>query len=72
MCAASYLRDIFILNKQCTLRYVAIYKDPDIMRHILILKKQYTCLYVFLYIIYCVVLIPNYKRTYDHSNHIEK
>ena len=42
------------------------------MRYILISKKQYTFLYVHIYIAYCVVLIPNYKRTYDQSDQIEK
>ena len=66
------LPDIFILKKQCTLRYVAIYKELDTMRYILISKKQYTFLYVYICIIYRVVLVPNYKRTYDQINHIEK
>ena len=57
------LCEIFILEKQCTLRYVAIYKDPDTMRYILISKKQYTFLYVYIYIIYRLVLIPNYEPT---------
>ena len=52
--------------------YVVIYKEPDTMRYILISKKQYTFLYVYIYIIYRVVLIPNYKRTYDQSKQIEK
>ena len=38
------------------------------MRYILVSKKQFTFLYVFIYIIYSVVLIPNYKCTYDQSN----
>ena len=42
------------------------------MRYILISKKQYTFLYVYIYIIYRVVLIPNYKCTYDQSDQIEK
>ena len=36
----------FYIEKQCTLRYVAIYKEPDTMRYILISKKQYAFLYV--------------------------
>ena len=66
------LRDIFILKKQYTLRYVAFPKEPDTMRYILITKKQNTFLYVNIHIIYCVALIPNYKRTYDQSDQIEK
>ena len=64
--------DIFILKKQSTLRYVGIYKEPDTMPYILISKKQCTFRYVYLYIIYRVVLIPNYKRTYDQTDQIEK
>ena len=66
------LCDIFILKKQGTLRYVAKYKEPDTMRYILISKKQYLFLNVYIYIIYRVVLTPNYKRTYDQSDQIEK
>ena len=55
----------FYIEKLRTLRYVAIYKEPDTLRYILIRKKQFTFRYVFVYIIYRVVLIPNYKRTYD-------
>ena len=54
-----------------TLRYVALYKEPETMRYILISQKK-TFLYVYIYIIYGVVLIPNYKRTYDQSDQIEK
>ena len=32
----------FYFEKQCTLRYVAIYKERDTMRYSLISKKQYT------------------------------
>ena len=49
-----------------------LYKEPDTMRYILISKKQYTFIYVHIYIIYCAVLIYNYKRTYDQSDQIEK
>ena len=66
------LRDIFILKNQYSLRYVAIYKEPDTMRYILISKKQYIFLFVYIYLIYRVVLIPNYKRTYDQSDQIKK
>ena len=62
----------FYIEKQFTLRYVAMYKEPDTMRYILISKKQYTFHYVYIYIIYSVVLIPNYKRTYDQSYQIQK
>ena len=66
------LFDIFILKKQGTLRYVATYKEPETMRYILITKKQYLFLNVYKYIIYRVLLTPNYKRTYDQSDQIEK
>ena len=66
------LHDIFILKKECTLRYVAKYKEPDTIRYILITKKQFTFYSVDIYIIYCEVLIPNYKRTYDQIDQIEK
>ena len=35
-------------------------------------QKQYTFISVHIYIIYRVVLIPNYKCTYDQSDPIEK
>ena len=60
------------IEKQCTLRYAAKYNEPDTMRYISISKKIYTFLYVYINTIYCGVLIPNYKRTYDQSNQIEK
>ena len=62
----------FYIEKQYTLRYVAIYKEPDTMRYILISKKQYTFLYVNIYKNYSIVQVPNYKRTYDQSDQIEK
>ena len=49
-----------------------IYKEPDTMSYILIYKEQYTFLYVIRCITYGEVLIPNYKRTYDQSDQIEK
>ena len=61
---------MFILKKQYTLRYVALYKEPETMRYISISKKQYTFSYVYMYIIYRVVLITNYKRMYDRSDQI--
>ena len=36
------------------------------------IQKTMHFLFVFIYIIYCVVLIPNYKRMYDQSDQIEK
>ena len=62
----------FLYWKHCTLRYVAICKEPDTMRYILISKKQCTFCYIFICIIYSVVLIPNYERTYNQSDQIEK
>ena len=47
------MRYIFILKKQCTLRYV-IYKKPDTMRYIFICKKQYILRYIFISKIYRV------------------
>ena len=49
-----------------------MYKEPDTMRYILISKKQYTFHYVYIYIIYILVFISKYKRTYDQSDQIEK
>ena len=63
---------IFIFLKQFTLRDVSIYKKPDTLSYILIFKKQCNLCYVFISKMYCVVLIPNYKRTYNQSNQIEK
>ena len=42
----------FYIEKQCTLRFVAIYKESDTMRYILICKKQNTFLYVHIYILW--------------------
>ena len=36
------------------------------------MQKKFTLRYVFIYKLYCIVLITNYKRTYDQSNQIEK
>ena len=52
--------------------YVAIYKEPDTILYILMSQKQYRFLYVCIYIIYAGVLIRNYMRTYNQSDHIEK
>ena len=60
------------LKNTIHLRYVAIYKVPDTMRYILISKKLCTFRFLYIHIIYRVVLIPNYKRTYDQSDQIEK
>ena len=65
-------RDICILKKQHTLRYVAVNKEPNTMRYILIPKKQCTFRYVCIFIINGAILIPNYKRTYDQIDQIEK
>ena len=66
------MRYIFILVKQCTLLYVFIYKKPDTLRYIFIFNNQCTLRYVFICKIYPIVLIPNYKRTYDQTDQIEK
>ena len=52
--------DISICKKQCTVRYIFIS------------KKRCTLRYVFISKIYRIELIPNYKRTYDQSDQIEK
>ena len=49
-----------------------IYTICDTMRYIFIFKKRCTFRYVYIYIIYLIVLVPNYKCTYDQSNQIEK
>ena len=51
---------IFICKKQCTLRYIFI------------CKKTMHFLLRFIYNIYCILLIPNYKRMYDQSYQIDK
>ena len=62
----------FYTEKQCTLRYVSLQKEPHTMRYILISQKLCTFRYVNIFIIYHVVVIPNYKRTYDQSDQVEK
>ena len=42
------------------------------MRYNFICKKQVTLCYVFISRIYHVILIPNYKHTYNQSDQIEK
>ena len=49
-----------------------IYKNPYSMRYIFITKKQCTLRFVFISKIYRVLLIPNYKHTYDQRNQTEK
>ena len=60
------------MQKPDTLRYVFEYKKPDILRYILICKRQFTLRYVFISKIYIIVLITNYKRTYDQNDQIDK
>ena len=55
----------FYIEKNGTLRYGFIFKKPDTFCYILICKKNVLRV-TFLY------LKPNYKRTYDQSDHIEK
>ena len=69
---ALYMPYIFIWLKQFTLLYVFMYKKPDTLRYIFISNKQCTLRYVFISKIYPIVLIPNYKRTYDQTDQIEK
>ena len=59
------------MQKQRTLRYVFIYENPDTLPYILYAKKC-TLRYVFIFKMYRIVLIPNYKRTYNQSDHIDK
>ena len=62
----------FILKKQCTLRYVAEeQRSWHYALHFNIQKTKHFSL-CSIYGIYRVVLIPNYKRTYDQSDQIEK
>ena len=56
------------MQKTCTLRYFLLFKNPDNFRYIFICKKPWTLHYICIYIIYHIVLISNYKRTYDQSN----
>ena len=60
------------MKKHCTLRYAFKYKKPDTFGHILIFKKQCTLRYIVKSKIYRIVLILNYKRTYNQSDHIDK
>ena len=62
----------FYIEKQYTLCYVDRNKEHDTMRYILISRKQCTFRYLYIQIIYRVVLIPNFKRTYDQIDQIEK
>ena len=59
------MRYILISKKQFSflyvLYYVDIYNEPDTMPYILMSKKQCTIRYIYIYTIYRVVLIPNYK-----------
>ena len=48
------------------------YKKPYTLHYISISKKRCTLHYVYIYIIYLIVVITKYKRTYDQSDHIEK
>ena len=52
----------FYIEKQCTLRFVAIYKESDTMSYILICKKQNTFLYVHIYNLWCS---PRSERSYQ-------
>ena len=68
LCTFNYI----FMQKQYTLRYVFVYKKSDTLCNIFICKKQCNLRYVYIYIIYHIVMIPNYKRTYDQSDQIEK
>ena len=64
------LRYIFIWKKQCN--FCDVYKKLATLRYIFICKKQCILCYVFISKIYPIALIPNYKRTYDQIDQIEK
>ena len=49
-----------------------IYKNPHTLRYFLISKKQPTLRYVYIYIIYPIIMISNYKRTYNQSDYGDK
>ena len=66
------LHYIFICKKQCTLRYVLHAKIHKYWVIFLYEKKQCTLRYVFIFELYPIVMIPNYKRTYDQSDQIDK
>ena len=44
-----------------------IYKKHETLRYIFICKKQFTLCYVFISRIHRILLIPNYKCTYNQS-----
>ena len=59
----------FYLQKQCILRYIFYTKSSTFLFHFYPQKKLR---YVSIFKIYRIVLIPNYKHTYDQGNPIEK
>ena len=65
----------FIYKEHDTSRYVTFFNTKIQtlpLRFNFICKKQCTLHYVFISIIYRIVLIPNYKHTYDQSDQIDK
>ena len=61
------------IKKQCTFCYVFVYKKPDTLLHIFIVKNNSLCVtFLYICVIIYYILIPNYKRTYDQSDQINK
>ena len=63
---------IFYIEKT---RQFALFCSIQRVRHYALrfnIKKKCTFRYIYIYIIYCAVLKPKYKCTYDQSNQIEK
>ena len=72
LCKKSTFAWHFNIKKKALWVTFASYKITDTMRYILISQKQCTFCYGYIYIIICLVLIPNYKQTYDQSDQIKK
>ena len=71
ICKKITLRYTFICKKMhFTLRF--IYKKQTLCVTFLYAKKQWTLHYVLISKMYLIVLIPNYSRTYNQSNQIDK
>ena len=62
----------FLYAKKCTLRYVFIYKSLTLCDRFLYAKNNALCVKFFYLKFYLIVLISNYKCTYDQRNHIKK
>ena len=62
----------FYIQKTMHFALRFLYKNPYTICYIFICKKQCTLRYVFISEIYCIVLIPIYKRMHNQSDQIEK